>query len=134
MLTSRALGTSLDRMFALNRADAMYGKDGTEYRTEADIFARIVARVSAANASLGEINVVGSVGGLAVTSLAFVAAVLGGFYEVDNTPDDAAKAEGGARVAEGAGKSRIAASATDEDEDLEDSAPAQQTNQQTKKR
>jgi RHS repeat-associated protein len=38
---------------ALNRADAMYGKDGTEYRTEADIFARIVSRVSAANASRG---------------------------------------------------------------------------------
>lgn len=71
-----------------------------------------------ANASLGETNVMGTFGGLAVTSLAFVAAVLGGFYEVDNTPEAAEdKAEGGARVAEGKSNARIAASAEDEDED-----------------
>ncbi len=71
-----------------------------------------------ANASLGETNVLGSFGGLAVTSLAFVAAVLGGFYEVDNTPEESGeKAEGGARVAEGKDKARIAAAAEGDDED-----------------
>jgi len=77
-----------------------------------------------ANTSLGETNVLGSFGGLAVTSLAFVAAVLGGFYEVDNTPDAAGddKAEGGARVAEGKDKARIVAAAEGDDEDLEEVA------------
>jgi hypothetical protein len=80
-----------------------------------------------ANASLGETNVMGSFGGLAVTSLAFVAAVLGGFYEVDNTPeDDAQKAEGGARVAEGKGNARIAASASDEDEEIDEAENTKQ--------
>lgn len=44
--------------------------------------------LSMANTSLGESAAVGTLGGLAVTSLALVAAVLGGFYEADNTPDD----------------------------------------------
>jgi len=77
-----------------------------------------------ANTSLGETNVLGSFGGLAVTSLAFVAAVLGGFYEVDNTPDAAGddKAEGGARVAEGKDKARIAAASEGDEEDLDEVA------------
>lgn len=84
--------------------------------------------LAAANASLGETNLRGSFGGLAVTSLAFVAAVLGGFYEVDNTPEpEEGKAEGGARVAEGNGDAgrktaRIASTASDEDELLDDEA------------
>lgn len=76
--------------------------------------------LAAANASLGETNVKGSFGGLAVTSLAFVAAILGGFYEVDNTPEPAEKAEGGARVADGKTKARIAAPADEADEDLDE--------------
>jgi hypothetical protein len=81
--------------------------------------------LSEANASLGETNVVGTIGGLAVTSLAFVAAVLGGFYDVDNTPDAEGedKAKSGARVAEGEkGKSRIAAAEEDEAEELDEAA------------
>lgn len=38
---------------ALTRADDAYGLNNTEYRTEADIFARIVSTVSAANAPVG---------------------------------------------------------------------------------
>ena len=76
--------------------------------------------LAAANATLGETNVRGSFGGLAITSLAFVAAVLGGFYEVDNTPEPAEKAEGGARVADGKTKARIAAPSDEADEDLDE--------------
>lgn len=76
--------------------------------------------LAAANATLGETNVRGSFGGLAITSLAFVAAVLGGFYEVDNTPESTEKAEGGARVADGKTKARIAAPADEADEDLDE--------------
>ncbi len=83
--------------------------------------------LSAPNASLLESAANGTLGGLAVTSLALVAAVLGGFYEVDNTPSDDATsskengAKGGARVDEGAkGKARIgAASAEDDDDDVD---------------
>lgn len=46
-------GQKLVTGVALNHVDGMYGKDGAEYRTEADIFARIVSTVSSANAPLG---------------------------------------------------------------------------------
>ncbi len=71
--------------------------------------------LSGPNLSLLESSANGTIGGLAVTSLALVAAVLGGFYEVDNTPNaDGEKAKGGARVDEGAkGKARIGAIAKD---------------------
>jgi len=82
--------------------------------------------LSAENVSLLQSGANGTIGGLAVTSLAVVAAVLGGFYEVDNTPDaaDGAKKATGARVEEGAkSKARIGApskaAAVDEDEDLD---------------
>lgn len=45
-------GQKLVSGVALN-GDAKYGKNGTEYRTEADIFARIVSTVSEANAPRG---------------------------------------------------------------------------------
>jgi hypothetical protein len=78
--------------------------------------------LSAPNLSLLESGARGTIGGLAVTSLALVAAVLGGFYEVDNTPDaDESKAKGGARVDEGAkGKARIGASTNDDEADDDD--------------
>jgi hypothetical protein len=87
-----------------------------------------LGELSAANTSLGEVAsaTAGTLGGLAVTSLAFVAAVLGGFYEVDNTPEDAEKTEGGARVAEGSSKTRIGAASVPDDEELEESAPPAQ--------
>jgi RHS repeat-associated protein len=46
-------GQKLVTGVALNHVDGMYGKDGAEYRTEADIFARIVSTVSSANAPRG---------------------------------------------------------------------------------
>lgn len=81
--------------------------------------------LSAENVSLLQSGANGTIGGLAVTSLAVVAAVLGGFYEVDNTPDEGgAKKASGARVDEGAkSKARIGpaskAAAVDEDDDLD---------------
>jgi hypothetical protein len=70
-----------------------------------------------ANTSLGETVQNGSVGGLAITSLAAIAAVLGGFYEADNTPNEG---EGKADVDAKSSNSskRIAASA--EDDEVED--------------
>lgn len=45
--------------------------------------------LSAANVSLGEAATsTGTLGGMAVTSLAAIAALLGGFYEVDNDPSE----------------------------------------------
>lgn len=78
--------------------------------------------LSAPNLSLLESGARGTIGGLAVTSLALVAAVLGGFYEVDNTPEaEGDKAKGGARVDESAkGKARIGASAKDDEIDEDD--------------
>jgi hypothetical protein len=77
--------------------------------------------LSEANESLGETVRNGTVGGLALTSLAAVAAVLGGFYEADNTPgegegksDDAAKASNGAK--------RIATQPDEEEEEEEEAA------------
>lgn len=83
--------------------------------------------LSAPNLSLLESGANGTIGGLAVTSLAVVAAVLGGFYEVDNTPEaegDKDKAKGGARVDEGAkSKARIGAptknAEADDDDDID---------------
>ena len=46
-------GQKLVTGVALNHVAGMYGRDGTEYRTEADIFARIVSTVSSANAPRG---------------------------------------------------------------------------------
>jgi hypothetical protein len=62
----------------------------------------------------------GTLGGLAITSLAAIAALLGGFYDVDNTPGDEA-ASGPKRVAATPSGKRIAAptDGVDEDEDLD---------------
>ncbi len=69
------------------------------------------------NESLNEAaSSAGTIGGLALTSLAAVAAVLGGFYEADNTPGDtseAAKTE----AKEPSSKKRIAAAAEADDDD-----------------
>jgi len=66
--------------------------------------------LAAINESLSELpGTTGSVGGLAVTSLAAVAALLGGFYEADNSPGDSEDDE-----AQSGRKVRIA---DDEDED-----------------
>jgi len=71
--------------------------------------------LAAVNESLSELpGTAGTVGGLAVTSLAAVAALLGGFYEADNNPGGAAddEAKSGRNV-------RIADDDDDADADLE---------------
>lgn len=84
-----------------------------------------------ANASLGQ--AVGTLGGLAITSLAAIAVVLGAFYEVDNDPSD----DAGAKSAEPAKKSaaqgnkRIAASA--QESDLEDELDGEPEKKRSKK-
>jgi hypothetical protein len=69
--------------------------------------------LSAANESLGETAASGTVGGLAVTSLATIAGLLGGFYEADNTPSEGDDGEAKARSS----TVRVAAADDDEDED-----------------
>jgi hypothetical protein len=81
-----------------------------------------LGELGGANSSLGEVARDGTFGGLALTSLAAIAALLGGFYEADNTPsdDDGAAARPASKRAS-AGNRRIAASTAgdDLDEDLE---------------
>jgi hypothetical protein len=77
-----------------------------------------------ANRSLHETAAHGTLGGLAVTSLAMVAAVLGGFYDADNTPSPD---EDKKRVEAAPDKARIAAksgAAQADDLELEDEAAA----------
>jgi hypothetical protein len=76
--------------------------------------------LSEANTSLGEAATsTGTIGGLAITSLAAIAGLLGGFYEADNDPADGEHApEGNAKRAPTSGK-RIAANDAGEEADEE---------------
>ncbi|WP_437905536.1 hypothetical protein WME95_45860 [Sorangium sp. So ce327] len=83
-----------------------------------------LGELGGANLSLGEAaGGTGTFGGLAVTSLAAIAALLGGFYEADNDPSDEEKpgAKPAVKAAAGGNNKRIAASAAaDElDDDFE---------------
>ncbi len=86
-----------------------------------------------ANASLSEAtSTAGSFGGLALTSLAAIAALLGGFYEADNTPDEQGSAGGPKAKAQLPDKNkRIAASALDAD--LDDELELEPEKKRTKK-
>ncbi len=78
--------------------------------------------LSAANTSLGEAATsTGTVGGMAITSLAAIAALLGGFYEVDNDPSEGGSAtESGGKRAPASNKRIAADDASDEaDEELD---------------
>jgi hypothetical protein len=79
-----------------------------------------LGELGGANPSLGEaLGSNGTLGGLAITSLATIAALLGGFYDADNTPgDDASDPK---RIAAPAAGKRIAApgGGDEVDEDLE---------------
>jgi hypothetical protein len=78
-----------------------------------------------ANQSLGEVAANGTLGGLAITSLALVAGVLGAFYDADNTPaPEGEESKEKARVATDAKqKARIGANgAAEEDESEEEPA------------
>jgi hypothetical protein len=78
-----------------------------------------------ANTSLGEAATsTGTVGGLAITSLASIAGLLGGFYEADNDPSEGEQAApGGAKRAPASNK-RIAAEEAGEEADEELDAEA----------
>lgn len=82
-----------------------------------------LGELGGANASLGEAaGTGGTFGGLALTSLAAIAALLGGFYEADNDPSDDDTTGAKPQLSAGAGGTkRIAASAgaDDVDDDLE---------------
>lgn len=77
--------------------------------------------LSEANRSLHETGAHGTLGGLAVTSLALVAAVLGGFYDADNTPTPDGEKK---RVGDAPEKARIATKAGADalDDDLDEEA------------
>lgn len=92
-----------------------------------------LGELGGANTSLGEAaSSAGSFGGLAITSLAMITALLGGFYEADNTPEEASQTGAAASKAEPAAKNkRIAASA--DDLDLDEEAEAEPEKKRTKK-
>ena len=77
-------------------------------------------------------GVAGTFGGLAVTSLAAIAALLGGFYEADNDPSDEATpgAKPAAKAAAGGNKRIAAAAAAD---DLEDDLEIEPEKKRAKK-
>jgi hypothetical protein len=82
-----------------------------------------LGELGAPNLSLGELpGTAGTIGGLAITSLAAIAAVLGGFYEADNDPSEGAATADASKAPAKAGK-RFAAA--EDDADLEEEeAPA----------
>src|SRR6185436_16816022 len=76
--------------------------------------------LAAANESLSETAKTGTVGGLAMTSLAAIAAVLGGFYEADNDPTDENEKETPASATKKAPASGKRIAAADDDEALDE--------------
>ncbi|KYF86995.1 hypothetical protein BE17_05140 [Sorangium cellulosum] len=92
-----------------------------------------LGELGGANLSLGEAaGSAGTFGGLAVTSLAAIAALLGGFYEADNDPSDEATpgAKPAAKAAAGGNKRIAAAAAAD---DLEDDLEIEPEKKRAKK-
>lgn len=83
-----------------------------------------LGELGGANASLGEAaGSAGTIGGLAMTSLASVAGLLGGFYEVDNDPSEAETAPSGKAKKSAEGGKRIAAEALDDEAEELDEEP-----------
>jgi len=81
--------------------------------------------LTAANESLGEAaRSAGTIGGVAMTSLAAVAAVLGGFYEADNDPSEAQETPASTTKKASSSGQRIASesSAEEADEELDGEA------------
>ena len=90
-------------------------------------FPASLGELTMANQSLQEAAANGTFGGLAITSLALVASVLGAFYDADNTPSEEGEAKGDkARVATGGqAKARIGTKNAVEDDEIEEEAAAQ---------
>jgi hypothetical protein len=90
-----------------------------------------LGELGAPNESLAELpGTGGTIGGMAITSLAAIAALLGGFYEADNDPNEAAAATESSKAPAKAGK-RIAAA--EDDADLEEEAEAPPSEKRAKK-
>lgn len=90
-----------------------------------------IGELAAYNPSLNELpQTAGTIGGAAITSLAVIAAVLGGFYEADNDPSEGAAAADSSKAPAKAGK-RIAAA--EDDADLEEEAEAPPSEKRAKK-
>lgn len=85
--------------------------------------------VAVANPSLQETAAHGTVGGLAITSLALVAAVLGGFYDADNTPEPKEEKKRVAAPAAPKADSRPKSSTEVADLDFDDEPAEQKKNQ-----
>ena len=82
-----------------------------------------IGELAAPNLSLGEpASSNGTIGGMAITSLAAIAAVLGGFYEADNNPSDSDEAAASGK-AEASGGKRVASAPADDEEEAEELAP-----------
>lgn len=93
-----------------------------------------LGELGGANPSLAEVTgSAGTLGGLAITSLAAIAAVLGGFYEADNDPSEAGSsgAEPAKKKSAAQGNKRIAASA--QEADLEDEPENEPEKKRSKK-
>lgn len=85
----------------------------------------VLGPLSAANTSLGEAATsTGTVGGLAISSLAAIAGLLGGFYEADNDPSEGEQAPAGAAKRAPASNKRIATDDAGEEADEEHDAEA----------
>ena len=85
----------------------------------------VLGPLSAANTSLDEVATsTGTVGGMAITSLAAIAGLLGGFYEADNDPsEDHPTPENSGKRAPATNK-RIVANETDKESEEEAEAEA----------
>ncbi len=92
-----------------------------------------LGELGGANLSLNEAaGSAGTFGGLAITSLAAIAALLGGFYEADNDPaDEGTPGAKASPAAEAKGNKRIAASAAADD--LDDDIEAEPERKRSKK-
>lgn len=90
---------------------------------------------SAPNASLNEAaNTAGTLGGLAVTSLPLIAALLGAFYEIDNDPSESRPQGPSSKAAsgeQGAGERRVAPPGADAE--LEDEIESEAENKRAQK-
>ena len=85
----------------------------------------VLGPLSGANLSLGEAATsTGTVGGMAITSLAAIAAVLGGFYEVDNDPSEGSSTPDATGKRAPATNKRIVTEETDKEADDELDAEA----------
>ena len=85
----------------------------------------VLGPLSGANLSLGEAAMsTGTIGGMAITSLAAIAGLLGGFYEADNDPSEGSSTPEASGKRAPATNKRIAADEAGDEADDEAAAEA----------